>query len=284
MFLRLSKALLLVVLTTAGAHAVTEPPASEGPLAPARLDAAKRLFEAQYSAEILVRQIERTLMAQFSAQMMNAASDDIMRRTEAFLPELAKRVSEDIAGIMYANAPIGALVFAERLTVAEIEASLLLVQSGAEPALDDIWLNMALEEARFRYQSGESVSRGPSPASARAEAETLLDVSGMTEALEARNIQDQSRQELLKGVAARLKREDIERLTAFYREGTGRKYFEARAILRDRLEPALQEAETLIQGHVQETCAALSATCEPSIFSAVFYPWRMQRTVGKAAP
>lgn len=280
------KALLLGMLLVGSALAIPKPPPLDDKLAPARVEAGKRLFEAQYSPALWRRQMEQTLMAQFSSQMMNAASDDIMRRTEAFLPELAKRVSEDFARIMIAHAPVGTLVLAERLTVQEMEASLQVVTSGAEPALDDVWLSMALGDARFRYQS--SVPSGPpkptADDAARIAAETLLDVSGMTEDLKARDIADQSRQLLLDGVLARLSLEDIQTLTAFYRDGPGRKYFEARAEIRGKLEQALQETEQVIQQQVQETCAALGAGCQPSIFTMVFYPWRMQRTLGKAMP
>lgn len=114
------KALLLGMLLVGSALAIPKPPPLDDKLAPARVEAGKRLFEAQYSPALWRRQMEQTLMAQFSSQMMNAASDDIMRRTEAFLPELAKRVSEDFARIMIAHAPVGTLVLAERLTVPEM--------------------------------------------------------------------------------------------------------------------------------------------------------------------
>jgi hypothetical protein len=279
------QALLLGILVMGSALAVPKPPAPDDPLAPARIEAAKRLYEAQYAAAAWRRQMEQTLMAQFSAQMMNAASDDVMHRTEAFLPELAKRVSDDFARIMHAHAPVGTLVFARRMTLPELEASLRVVQSGAEPALDDVWLSMALAEARFRYHSPEPAGQ-PKPQTdqgARMAAETLLDVSGMSEDLAARNLRHQPRQQLLDDLLGRLTLDDMQRLTDFYREGTGRKYFQARAEIRDQLSQALQEAEFLIQGHVQETCAALGAACEPSIFTMVFYPWRMQRTLGKQA-
>lgn len=288
MFRHISKGLLLgILLTSIGtASAVPNPSALDDSLAPARIEAAKRLFEAQYSPEVWQRQIERTLMAQFSAQMMNAASEDIMHRTEAFLPELAKRVSEDFAKIMSAHTPLGTLVFAQRLTLAELESSLGMVRTGAEPALDDIWLGMALGEARFRYQNAEPAAapKPKSDESARVAAEALLEASGMADDLRVRDIADQSRQQLLDGLLAQLTIEDIQRLTAFYQDGPGRKFFQARAEIRDRLGQALQQAEFLIQGQVQETCAALGAACEPSIFTMVFYPWRMQRTLGKPAP
>jgi hypothetical protein len=286
MLLHLSKSLLLgILLTTGSALAVPNAPTLDGSLGPARIEAAKRLFETQYSPAVWRRQMERTLMAQFSVQMMDAASEDIMRRTEAFLPELAKRVSEDFARIMYSRAPAGTLVFAERLTVAEMEASLGLVQSGAEPALDDAWLDMALGNARFRYQSGTPASpAAPQPDEAtRAAATALLDASGMSVDLVSRKIGDESRQQLLDDLVKRLTLEDMQRLTAFYRDGTGPKYLEARAVIQERLDQALAEAESLIQEHVQETCAALGASCTPSIFTMAFYPWRIQRTLDKQA-
>jgi hypothetical protein len=274
--------LLLGTLLIGSALAVPKPPTPDA-LAPDRLAAGKRLFEAQYAAGPWRRQMEQTLMAQFSSQMMNTASDDIMHRTEAFLPELAKRVSEDFARIMNAHAPIGTLVFAERLTVSELEAALRVVETGTEQTLDDVWLSMALEEARFRYQSGQPAGQPkPQPDSgAREAAEALLDASGMTADLNTRKIGGQSRQQLVDGLLSRLTLDDMQRLTAFYQDGTGRKYFEARAEIRNRLEEALQQTELLIQEQVAETCAALGAGCQPSIFTMVFYPWRMQRTLGK---
>jgi hypothetical protein len=277
------RALLLGALLTGDALAVPNAPALDGSLGPARIEAAKRLFEAQYSAPAWLRQIERTLMAQFSVQMMDAASEDIMRRTEAFLPELAKRVSEDFAKIMYARAPVGVLVLAERLTAPEMEASLRVVQSGTELALGDAWLDMALGNARFRYPGGEPANQ-PKPQpdeSTRQAATALLDASGMSEELAVRKIDDESKQQLLDDLIKRLTPEDMRGLTAFYQDGTGRKYLEARVVIEAQLDQALAEAEFLIQELVQETCAALGASCTPSIFTMAFYPWRIQRTLGK---